>query len=497
MARRWSVWFGSLMTLLGSNWITLLGATLTTVSGLLIVAFLILGLLEVTTSPYIGIMAFLVLPGLFVFGLLLIPAGVYWERRARRRRGEVEPPEGPTFPTIDFNKPRVRHLGAAVAILTVVNLLIISIVSYEAVVYMETVQFCGQVCHTVMQPEYTTYLGSPHARVECVDCHIGAGAPWFVRSKLSGVGQVIAVTFNTYDRPIPVPVTNLRPSRETCEECHWPQKFTGDRIRVIEKFAADETNTPLRTVLLMHIGGGSQTRGIHGWHMDPGREIYYYPADRQRQTIPWVQVHEPNGGTLEYQTGAGQSNTQPAAEQRRLMDCIDCHNRPTHIYEDPDQGMDRALASGRINRGIPFIKKVGVEALQATELKKAGGDDDRSPQIEKQVRDFYEKSQAEIYKSKKAEIETAIREIQAIYRRNVFPKMNADWTTYPSNLGHERFPGCFRCHDSEHTAKSGQTIEQDCDKCHTILAQDEAEPEILKQLGIRSANSSELLESGH
>ena len=284
---------------------------------------------------------------------------------------------------------------------------------------------------------------------------------------------MIAVTFNTYERPIPVPVSNLRPSRETCEECHWPQKFTGDRIRVIEKFSADEKNTPLRTVLLMHIGGGPQTRGIHGWHMDPGRAIYYYPADRQRQTIPWVQVRQPNGATVEYRAAAAQSGAEPAAERRRQMDCIDCHNRPTHIYQDPDQGMDGALSSGRINRTIPFIKKVGVEALQATELKKAGGAD-RTAQIEKHVRDYYEKNQAELYKSRRAEIDTAIREIQGIYKRNVFPKMNADWTTYPSNLGHERFPGCFRCHDRDHTAKGGQTIEQDCDKCHSLLAQDEA-----------------------
>jgi hypothetical protein len=199
---------------------------------------------------------------------------------------------------------------------------------------------------------------------------------------------------------------------------------------------------------------------------------------------------------MEYRAAAAQANSQPAPEQRRLMDCIDCHNRPTHIYEDPDQGMDRALSSGQINRGIPFIKKVGVEALQATELKKAGRAD-RIAEIEKHVREYYEKNQADLYKSKKAEIDTAIREIQAIYRRNVFPRMNADWTTYPSNLGHERSPGCFRCHDSDHTVKSGQTIEQDCDKCHTILAQDEAAPEILKQLGIRSADSSELMESGH
>ncbi|RPI20592.1 MAG: cytochrome C, partial [Acidobacteria bacterium] len=466
MVRRWSEWFGSLMTLLGSNWISLLGATLTTVSGLLIVAFLILGFLGVTSSPYIGIMAFLVLPGVFVLGLLLIPLGVYWERRRRRKRGEPEATADRAFPTIDFNKPRVRNLGVAVTLLTIINLLLISIVSYEAVVYMETVQFCGQVCHTVMQPEFTTYTGSPHARVECVECHIGAGAPWFVRSKLSGVGQVFAVTFNTYERPIPVPVENLRPSRETCEECHWPQKFTGDRIRVIEKFSDDEANTPMKTVLLMHIGGGSQNRGIHGWHMDPGREIYYFAADRQRQTIPWVMVRHPDSKTTEYKSAEGK---QPPADQRRLMDCIDCHNRPTHIFEAPDQGMNRALATGRISREIPFVKKVGVEALESTELKKAGGAD-RSAQIEKYVRDYYQANHAEFYQSKRALIDTAVREIQAVYRRNVFPKMNSDWTTYPTNIGHDRFPGCFRCHDSEHTAEGGAAIEQDCEKCHTILA---------------------------
>jgi len=482
------------MKLLGTNWITLLGATLTTVSALLILAFLILGLLEFTSSPYIGIMAFLVLPAVFVAGLLLIPAGAYWERRRRRKLGLVEGATERTYPTIDFNEPRVRHVGAVVAVLTAVNLLLISIVSYEAVVYMETVEFCGQVCHTVMEPEFTTYMGSPHSRVACVECHIGPGAPWFVRSKLSGVGQVFAVTFNTYDRPIPVPVENLRPSRDTCEQCHWPQKFTGDRIRVIEKFADDETNTPLKTVLLMHIGGGSMTSGIHGWHMAPGRETYYVASDRQRQTIPWVQVRDSDGTVKEYKTEELTDNTPPQGE-RRLMDCIDCHNRPTHIFEDPDQGMNRALATGLISREIPFIKKVGVEALQATELKTAGGGD-RSAQIEKQIRDYYQSNHPEFYSARKDLIDTAIREIQAIYKRNVFPEMNADWTTYPTNIGHERFPGCFRCHDSAHTAESGEVIEQDCEKCHTILAQEEADPEILKQLGIRTA-SFELLTESH
>ncbi len=126
---------------------------------------------------------------------------------------------------------------------TLVNIVIAGQTGYSAVSYMESVTFCGQTCHTVMQPEFAAYQNSPHSRVECVKCHIGPGASWFVRSKLSGVGQVFAVTFNTYQRPIPTPVRNLRPARETCEACHWPEKFGEDRLRVIEKFADDEENT--------------------------------------------------------------------------------------------------------------------------------------------------------------------------------------------------------------------------------------------------------------
>lgn len=475
MVRRITDWFWALMTLIGRNWLTLLGATLTTVSALLIVAFLIVGFLGIGNSPYMGIMAFLVLPGVFIAGLLLIPAGVYWGRKAARRR-ELEGAEPSVYPKIDFSKPRVRHLAAIVTALTVINLLIISLVSYEGVVYMETVQFCGQVCHSVMDPEYTAYIRSPHARVACVACHIGSGAPWFVRSKLSGVSQVIAVTFNTYERPIPVPVANLRPSRETCEECHWPRKFVGERVRIIEKFSADEANSPLRTVLLMHIGGGENSRGIHGWHMDPKRRISYVAADRQRQRIPWVQVQDVNGKVTEYKV----EGAPPANAERRQMDCIDCHNRPTHIFLLPEQGMDGALADGRIDKTIPFIKKVGVETL-----REAGPKPDGLQIIEPRLRAYYQKEQAAYYAANRGKVDSAIREIQNIYSTNVFPKMKLTWGSYPVNIGHELYPGCFRCHDSEHTSVDGKTIEQDCDKCHSLLAQDEKEPEILKQLGIQ------------
>lgn len=477
-------WLWTALTLFGRNWLTALGATLTTISALLILVFVVLGLLGLYDTPYIGIMAFLVLPGVFLLGLLLIPIGVHWDRKRHLasaepgQRGNPEP-----YPKIDFNQPQVRRAAGLVSVLTAVNLFILSYVSYEGVLFMDSVTFCGQACHTVMEPEYTAYVNSPHSRVACVECHIGPGAPWFVRSKLSGVGQVVAVAFNTYSRPIPTPVENLRPSRDTCEQCHWPEKFTGDRIRVITKFSEDEANTPLKTVLLMHIGGGNAGKGgIHSWHIDPRKQTLYIASDRQRQTIPWVQVRNADGTTIEYV--APEANLTPeqiAASEKRVMDCIDCHNRPTHIFRLPDQAMDEAMAHGRIDRSLPYIKKIGVEALrQVTGPKSAALEE-----LARRVRTYYQQNYRDLYATRRETIEAAIREIQAIYHRNVFPQMNLTWGTHPDNLGHERFKGCFRCHDDSHVSRDNQTIRQDCNICHTILAMEEENPSVLQQLQIQ------------
>lgn len=484
MTKRTKKWLWTLMKMFGRNWITVLGATLTTISVMLIIAFVLLGALGIYDTPYIGIMAFLVLPGVFVFGLLLIPAGVYWDRKqAMASATEEGATTSELYPTIDFNRSRVRRMAGIVSVLTAANLFILSFVSYQGVVHMESVAFCGTACHTVMEPEYAAYLGSPHSRVKCVECHIGPGAPWFVRSKLSGLGQVLAVTFNTHPRPIPTPVKNLRPSRDTCEQCHWPERFTGNRIKVITKFAEDEANTPAKTVLLMHIGGGNTGQGgIHSWHIDPRKQTSYIASDPQRQTIAWVQVKEANGTVTEYMAqDAKLTPEQLAASEKRVMDCIDCHNRPTHIYKMPDQAMDEAMALGRIDRTLPYIKKIGVEALQQAKGPKAAA----LEQIAQRVRAHYQENYRDLYASKQETIEAAIREIQSTYSRNVFPQMNVTWGTHPDNLGHERFKGCFRCHDDGHTSKEGKTIGQDCNLCHTILAMDEQNPDVLKQLDIQ------------
>ncbi len=467
-----------------ANWVTMLGATLVTASTVLIAVTMALGILGRVDSPYLGIVTFLILPGFFVLGLLIIPAGALW-RRFRLRKQTPETAAGPPlpFPVLDFNNPRVRSIAVVVALLSIVNMLIIGIISYKGVLYTESVEFCGRVCHTVMAPEYTAYLNSPHSKVACVECHIGPGADWFAKSKLSGVRQVFAVTLNTYSRPIPSPVHELRPSKETCEECHWPEKFAGDRIRVVPKYMDDETNSLVHSVLLMHIGGGhGGGHGIHSWHIDPAKTTTYLPLDEQRQKIGIVRVTGTDGTVTEFRASDLQMpEDEIARAEFRTMDCIDCHNRPTHVFHAPAKAVDQSLAAGAIDASLPYIKRVGVEALES--IQGAAGDLDL---IAAHVRDFYAKDYPDVAAQQGDAIEAAIRELQGIYGRNVFPEMNVTWNTYPNNLGHQDpFPGCFRCHDDSHESKDGQAISGDCELCHTVLAWDEEDPEILNQLQLQ------------
>ena len=222
---------------LGRNRISTAGAVITTATAVTMIGFWIVESMQAhPVHPYNGIVLFLMLPFVFVLGLLLIPLGVLLQRRKLRARGEL-PQE---YPKIDLQQPEWRHGLALVGLATVANVGILGAASYKGVEHMDSTQFCGVTCHSVMAPEYTAYTGSPHARVTCVQCHIGPGAGWFVKSKLSGVRQVFAVTFNTHSRPIHSPVKDLRPARETCEQCHWPQKFHGDKFLVRTKYAEDE-----------------------------------------------------------------------------------------------------------------------------------------------------------------------------------------------------------------------------------------------------------------
>lgn len=466
---------------LGQNPVTLTGTVITTSAALTTIAFWFYDFfLPGPPHPYIGLLIYLLLPGVFVFGLLLIPVGIWMRRRNLRGSGKL--PE--VYPAIDLRLPIVRRTLEWVAFATVLNLLILGTASYRGVEYMDTTSFCGTTCHTVMTPEFTAYQNSPHAHVDCVDCHIGPGAPWFVRSKLSGLRQVFAVTFHTYSRPIPSPVKYLRPARETCEHCHWPQRFTGDKFVVNTSYKNDEKNTPQTDVFLLKVGGRTWqgSLGIHGRHLADNARIRYISTDGERQTIPVVYYTDENGKTTEFIS----TDTKPTQDQlnkgeHRAMDCVDCHNRPTHAFDLPENAVDKAMSVGRISPELPYIKKKAVEILKVEYPAR----DLARQRIVEELDSFYRTNYPDIYQTRRMLVQQAGDEVAAIYLRNVFPEMRLTWGAHPNNLGHNDSPGCFRCHDGSHTSADGQTITNDCSACHEFLATAEEHPKVLTDLGVK------------
>ena len=462
------------------NGISLVGTAIATAMATLFLVLLLSDLAGWVSNPYFGLLLFVAVPAAFVVGLLLIPLG-HWRDRRRRRRAPDRPPSD--WPVIDLRLARTRTIAVAVLTLTVVNLVIVSVATYGGVHYMETTAFCGTVCHTTMEPEFVAHQNGPHARVACAACHVGPGVDALVASKLAGTRQLWDVVTHRVPKPVPPPIATMRTAQETCEQCHWPEKFHGDKFLVRTKYADDEANTASTTVLVLKIGGrnGRDSVGIHGTHLDPKRQIDYVSTDGRRQVIPQVTVADA-AGTRRYDS----TDVHPTAEQlaegeRRRMDCMDCHNRPTHAFELPERALDRALSEGRVSAELPYIKKISIQLLRA----EYPDQDTAARRIAEGLGEFYRASYPAVYQQHRSAVETAAAEVQAIYRRNVFPGMKVAWGTYPNNIGHEDFLGCFRCHDESHKRADGRTITQDCNACHTILAQDESNPKVLSDLGLK------------
>jgi hypothetical protein len=445
------------------NALTIFGVAMTSSSALLFLTFFALDVFGFHSNPYMGLLFFLILPTFFILGLVLVPIGMWLEHR---RRSEGRTSWMPSWPRIDFNEPYQRRVGAIVLACTVANVLIVSVAAYRGIEYMDSVQFCGQLCHEVMQPEFAGYQAGPHSRVACIQCHIGPGAPWFVQAKISGLRQVYAVTFNTHSRPIPSPVTNLRPARDTCEQCHWPDKFHGDKIRIIREYADDQANTESITTLQMHIGGISVAKntasGIH-WHIGAMNRIEYVATDDKRQVIPYVRLDDGKGNASVYRSDGVAGDTPPAGELRTL-DCVDCHNRPSHAFAlSVERAVDDAIAGGGIDRSLPFVRREAVRVLKASYPTS----DAASAGIASAIDTFYRESYPA---APKPAVQQATATVQTLYQRNIFPAMKVGWGSYTNNIGHTAFPGCFRCHDDGHKSKSGKAISQDCSLCHTQLS---------------------------
>jgi hypothetical protein len=453
---------------LSRNYISLIGAALALVGLASIIFFFLIEMIEGHGNPYLGIITYLILPAVLIMGLLLIPLGMLIERRRRRR---IAPAEIARYPAIDLNDPLHRRRFSFIIAGALIFILMSTVGSYRAYEYSDSVAFCGELCHTVMKPELVAYQASPHARVKCVDCHVGPGAGWYVRSKLSGAYQVYATLLEKYPKPIPTPVANLRPAQETCEQCHWPEKFFGAQLKVYNHYGYDEGNTHRQIRMLIKTGGGSPSTGlvtgIH-WHMNIANEITYIASDNQRQIIPWVRMKSRDGQVEEFfAEGEEMSAGEIEKAVKRRMDCVDCHNRPTHIYVPPDRAVNESFVAGKLDQSLPFLKKQAVEALS----RPYASTDEALQSIASSIDEYYRNNYPELHGSKGESIRGAVAEVQRIFQTYIFPEMKVDWQTHPDNAGHYYSLGCFRCHDGNHKSKSGKLIRADCDICHTVLDQ--------------------------
>jgi nitrate/TMAO reductase-like tetraheme cytochrome c subunit len=440
----------------------------------------VLDMQGIIKNPYFGFFTYMLLGPLFVIGVVLLICGSLFFKSSEDIGTYTYEYLQEQF-SIPGRFSRVRRLILLITIIVNVTLVVVLVLSYSAFHYTESTTFCGQFCHNVMEPEYITHQNSPHSRVPCVQCHIGEEAQWFTRSKMTGIRQMVAATFGTYSRPIHTPIGALRPVRETCEKCHRPEKFHGDKLYVKDKYRPDADNSHVQTAMLIKVGsGGYQGQLAHGihWHVSPENTIVYKHSDRSRQEIFEVKLIRASGEEIVYtRQGAGADKVQQAGEGAiRVMDCMDCHNRPTHIYLTPDEALNQKIFNGEIPRDLPYIKRQALEVVsqkyESTEKAKNA--------IAAKLMAWYRENYPQFANGDQALLARAIRGVQKAYTENVFPGMNITWGTYRNFIGHEGQSGCLRCHDGSMRTASGATMSTDCESCHILLAENRSAQDVLR-----------------
>lgn len=450
--------------MLRSNWISSTGAALMTLAlmaGITISALHSAG--GEWGGPYMGIVLTVLLPAMFALGLVMVPLGLFLYRRRLRAR-------------VETMTDRPMYLARAVVILTAVNFAAVGTAGYAGARYMSSVTFCGTACHSAMQPEYVTYLDSPHNRVDCVACHVTPGARGFIEAKLGGTRQLINYLADDYQRPIPTPVHNLTPARHSCESCHWPEKYLGTKLLVKPHYREDEQVSGYTNVLLMRTGGtriDGASVGIH-WHVHPEAVVEYVATDAQRNSIPWVRVLKPDG-TADTFALPGFDHERPPTGEMRRMDCNDCHNRSAHDFQMPGEAVDRLIAAGLIPRELPFVKKHAVEALRGDWTREGAADG-----IRRHMQQAYAQ-EGRLDERVRQQLEGTVDQLVRVWRRNIYPERKVFWGAYPSRKNHE---GCFRCHDGNHRTAAGRAIGNDCAMCHVVLSENQENPAILQTFGM-------------
>ncbi len=439
--------------LLWTNPITLMGLLFVAAGILLLGTFWLFIALSPSAenNQYLCAIGFMILPGILVNGLIMCPAGIVYRKWRLKHHAVIK-------------EISVRKALIFLGITFFLILPVLGVSGYKGYHFTESAEFCGTICHN-MDPQFVRYEQSPHARVTCAGCHIGPGATPFVKSKLSGMRQVFKTALNTYSRPIPPAITELRPARDTCEQCHWPSHFFGGQLKKIAHFAPDATNTRHDYEVLVKVGGANARMGqAEGIHMHMLDRIEYVSDDHRLDHIPWVRYKYPDGKTVVFRSdGKPESEPRPAGGLRRL-DCIDCHNQIGHDFPSPERAVDHALLVKRLDVSLPYIKRESVSLLAQPYKTRPEG----LEAIEKGLQGFYRDNYPEVWTNRREAVDKAVEAVRNIYHDAIFPDMNVDWRTYPNHIGHMESPGCFRCHDGLHIADSSQRITSDCNACHTF-----------------------------
>ncbi len=443
-----------------NNWISAIGGVLA-VGALFSFALLVwMDFTQGDKNPYLGIFTYIVAPGFLITGLVLVFFGAWAQRRWAIKHAATQPDKW----RLDFANPAQRRWLVLFGVGGLGFIMLSAFGSYQTYHYSESVQFCGQVCHQAMNPEFVTYQRGAHARVDCVECHIGSGAQWFIKAKINGTHQLITYTLNTYSRPIATPLKQLRPAQDICAKCHWPEKFHGNVELNREHFLSDKKNTPYTVRMLLHVNSsaaGGPAGGIH-WHVSDTDKVEYYATDDKRQDIPWTRVTNLKDGTSRvFRTPTFKG--EPPADRIRVMDCMDCHNRPAHVFPTANEAIEKAMSTGTLSRNLPNIKRVAVQAMTQDAIT-------TNAEAAQKIADFLRAKYTD--KALATELPGAIAAVQAVFATSIFPERKADWRVYPNNIGHKDWSGCFRCHDSKHQSATGAVISSnDCNSCHTILTQ--------------------------
>ena len=457
---------------ISANPVSRFGTALVTSTFIIFLFMELLTVLGIVTNAYVGLLIYLILPTLFAIGLVMVYIGWRVVIKISQKSlaelladncGHDELKEG------IWGSKLMRTIG----FLTLINIAFLGAASFRTLHFMDSASFCGTACHKVMNPEWVAYQVSPHARVKCVECHVGEGIGALIDSKINGAWQMVSLAFSLYEKPIPTPVHNLRPARETCEKCHWPDKFLGNRMKTIKHYDFDEESTLKYTTLDMKIGGSAEglESGIH-WHISEKNEVRYMPFDEKRVEMKWVEVKQPDGKFKRYNNiHYSEADSEDELEIREL-DCVDCHNRATHIYENPEKAIDERIGNGRLSRNLPFIKREGLAAITKNYSDKTQGQDF----IRKRIDNFYPQHYPEVFRACYDQMEIAISVLQELYFKNIHPGMDIEWGSYPNYIGHRNSPGCFRCHNQDLIDTEGNSISYDCTLCHSILAYEADKP---------------------